>query len=85
MEIPVSDDKEYNLVKAEQIILYNSQASMVLLASLCRKEYNKVNGLERTKEICNTLKTTHEGDKITKMERLEGELGWFSMNKGEGP
>jgi flagellar motor switch protein FliG len=74
MEIPISDDKEYNLVKAEQIILYNSQASTILLASLCREEYNKVNGLERTKEIWNTLKTTHEGDKITKLEPLEGEL-----------
>jgi hypothetical protein len=47
-----------------------------------------VNGLQTTKEIWDTLKTTHEGDKITKitkMEIIEGELRWFAINKGEGP
>jgi hypothetical protein len=34
------------------------------------------------------LKTTHEGDevtKITKRETIEGELGRFVLNKGEEP
>jgi hypothetical protein len=44
MEIPNSNDKNYNLVEAEQIVHRNSQATIVLLASLCREEYNKVNG-----------------------------------------
>jgi hypothetical protein len=38
-------------------------------------------------EIWDTLKIVHEGDnitKITKMELLEGELGRFSIIKGEG-
>jgi hypothetical protein len=44
MEIPNSNDKNYNPVEAEQIVHRNSQATIVLLASLCREEYNKVNG-----------------------------------------
>jgi hypothetical protein len=44
-----------------------------------------VNGLESTKEVYDTLKTVHEGDKIIKLEDLEGDLGRFAMNKREGP
>ena len=85
MDILDSNDDDYNPVGAEQIIHRNSQATIVLLASSCREEYNKVNMLESTKEIWDVLKTAHEGDKITKitkMEHLEGKLGRFSMLKG---
>jgi hypothetical protein len=51
MEILGSDDNNYNPVELEQIVHHNSQANTVLLASLCRKEYNKVNDLESAKEI----------------------------------
>lgn len=47
-----------------------------------------MNGLENAKDILNTLKIAHEGDKITKimkMELIEGDLRRFAMNKGEGP
>jgi hypothetical protein len=57
----------------------------ILLASLCREEYNKVHRLQSAKEIWDILKTAHEGDKITKMEVVDGELGWFALNKGEEP
>jgi hypothetical protein len=53
---------------------------------LCQEEYNKVQGLKNAKEIWDVLKTTHEGDevtKITKREMIEGELGRFVLNKGE--
>jgi hypothetical protein len=66
----------------------NSQANIVLLVSLYMDEYNKVNGLENAKERWDTLRTTNEGNtmtKITKMELIEGELGRFAMKKGEGP
>jgi hypothetical protein len=72
MEIPEVDDENYTLVEVEEIIHYNSQATTVLLASLWREEYNKVNGLESTKYIWDTLKMTQEGDKITKRELLQG-------------
>jgi hypothetical protein len=74
--------------EAAQIRHFNSQATSILLASLCREEYNKVQGLKNAKEIWDVLKTAHEGDevtKITKRETIEGELGRFVLNKGEEP
>jgi hypothetical protein len=81
-------DKDYNSDEAAQIRHLNSQATSILLASFCREEYNKVQGLKSTKEIWDVLKTVHEGDevtKITKRETIEGELGRFVLNKGEDP
>jgi hypothetical protein len=69
-------------------IYKNAQATTVLLASLCRDEYNKVSGLDNAKEIWDTLKIAHEGNNatmITKMELVEGELGRFAMKRGEEP
>jgi hypothetical protein len=66
----------------------NAQATTVLLASLCRDEYNKVSGLDNAKQIWDTLKISHEGNDttmITKMELVEGELGRFTMIRGEEP
>jgi hypothetical protein len=60
----------------------------VFLASLCKDEYNKVSGLDNAKEIWDNLKISHVGydaTMITKMELLEGELGRFSMKRGEDP
>jgi hypothetical protein len=82
------DDEDYDSDKATQIRHYNSQATSILLASLCREEYNKVQGLKSAKEIWDVFKTAHEGDevtKITKREMIEGELGRFVLNKGEEP
>jgi hypothetical protein len=45
-------------------------------------------GLKSSKEIWDVLKTTHEGDevtKITKQETIEGELSRFILNQGEEP
>jgi hypothetical protein len=44
--------------------------------------------LKSAKEIWDVLKTTHEGDevtKITKRETIEGELGRFMLHQGEEP
>jgi hypothetical protein len=71
-----------------QIEHFNSQATTILLASLSREEYNKVQGLKSAKEIWDVLKTAHEGDevtKITKRETIEGELGRFMLHQGEEP
>jgi hypothetical protein len=76
------------LDEVAQIRHFNSQATTILLASLCREEYNKVQGLKSAKEIWDVLKTAHEGDevtKITKQETIEGELGRFVLNQGEEP
>jgi hypothetical protein len=87
-QIPQVGDKDYDLDEAAQTRHFISQATSILLASLCREEYNKVQGLKSAKEIWDVLKTAHEGDevtKITKRETIEGELGRFILNKGEEP
>jgi hypothetical protein len=81
-------DKDYDSDEVAQIRHFNSQATSILLASLCREEYNKVQGLKSAKKIWGVLKTAHKGDevtKITKREIIEGELGRFVLNKGEEP
>jgi hypothetical protein len=58
----------------------------MLLAFLCRDEYNKVHGLDNAKQIWDTLKISHEGNDatmITKMELVEGELGRYAMKRRE--
>jgi hypothetical protein len=87
-QVPQVGDKDYDSDEAAQIRHFNSQATSILLASLCREEYNKVQGLKRAKEIWDVLKTAHEGDevtKITKRETIEGELGRFILDQGEEP
>jgi hypothetical protein len=81
-------DSSDNSIFVNEQIHRNAQATTVLLASLCRNEYNKVSGLDNAKQIWDTLKISHEGNDatiITKMELVEGELGRFSMKRGEEP
>jgi hypothetical protein len=81
-------DEDYDSDEVAQIRHFNFQATSILLASLCREEYNKVQGLKNAKEIWDVLKTAHEGDevtKITKRETIEGELDRFVLNNGEEP
>jgi hypothetical protein len=88
MQVPKEGDKDYDSEEVDQIRHFNSQATTILLASLSREEYNKVQGLKSGKEIWDMLKTVHEGDevtKITKRETIEGELDRFMLNQGEEP
>jgi hypothetical protein len=87
-QAPQVGDEDYDSDEAAQIRHFNSQATSILLASLCREGYNKVQGLKNAKEIWDILKMAHEGDevtKITKRETIEGELSRFILNKGEEP
>ena len=79
-------DSTDNPVFINEQIHKNAQATTVLLASLCRDEYNKVSDLDNAKQIWDTLKISHERNDatmITKMELVEDELGRFAMIKGE--
>jgi hypothetical protein len=74
-QVPSVGDVGYDSDEVAQIWHFNSQATTILLASLCREEYNKVQGLKSAKEIWDVLKTAHEGDEvieITKRETIEG-------------
>jgi hypothetical protein len=61
-QVPTVGDEGYDSDKVAQIRHFNSQATTILLACLCREEYNKVQGLKSAKEIWDVLKTAHEGD-----------------------
>jgi hypothetical protein len=81
-------DENYDSDEAAQVRHFNSQATSILLASLCREEYNKVQGLKSAKEIWDILKTAHQGDEVTKIskrETIEGEVNRFVLNKREEP
>jgi hypothetical protein len=87
-QVPQMGGEDYDSDEAAQIRHFISQATSIVLASLCREEYNKVQGLKSAKEIWDILKMAHEGDevtKITKRKTIEGELGRFVLNKGEEP
>jgi hypothetical protein len=49
-QAPKVGDKDLDSDEAAQIRHFNSQATSILLASLCREEYNKMQGLKSTKE-----------------------------------
>jgi hypothetical protein len=55
-------DSSDNAIFIHEKIHKNVQATTVLLASLCRDEYNKVSGLNNAKETWDTLKIAHEGN-----------------------
>jgi hypothetical protein len=71
VQVPKKGDKDYDSEEVEQIQHFNSQATTILPASLSREEYNKVQGLKSAKEIWDVLKTTHEGDEVTKITKRD--------------
>jgi hypothetical protein len=87
-QVPTVGDEGYDSDEVTQIRHLNSQATTIHLASLCREDYNKVQGLKSSKDIWDILKTAHEGDEvtnITKRETIEVELGRFVLNQGQEP
>jgi hypothetical protein len=60
-----------------QQIHYNTQASNVLLSSLEKDEYDRVDGLEKASKIWETFWMFHEGSRPVhkaEVEMLEGQL-----------
>jgi hypothetical protein len=50
-QVPKVGDKDYDSDEADKVRHFNSQATIILLASLCREEYNKVQGLKTAKKF----------------------------------
>jgi hypothetical protein len=57
VQVPSVGDKDYDEHEVAQIEHFNSQATTILLTSLSREEYNKVEGLKSAKEIWDVLNT----------------------------
>jgi hypothetical protein len=55
-QVPTIGDEGYDSDEVAQIRHFNSQATTILLTSLCREEYNKVQGLKSAKESWDVLK-----------------------------
>src|SRR5688572_4786616 len=49
-QVPKEGDKDYDSEEVDQIRHFNSQATTILLVSLSREEYNKVQGLKSAKD-----------------------------------
>jgi hypothetical protein len=50
-QAPQVGDEDYDSDEAAQVRHFNSQDNSILLSSLCREEYNKVQGFKSAKEI----------------------------------
>jgi hypothetical protein len=86
VEFP-DEDEEPSYGQLQQIHR-NAQASSVLLSSLEKDEFDRVNGLEMAKDVCDTLQRAHEGTKpMKKVKRqlIEWQLDRFVMLDNEGP
>jgi hypothetical protein len=71
-----------------QQIHYNAQAVNVLLSALEKDEYDRVDGIEKAKEIWDTLKVFHQGTRPMRkvnVQILEGQLDRFVMFDNESP
>jgi hypothetical protein len=86
VEFP-DEDEEPSYEQLQQIHR-NAQASSVLLSSLEKDKFDRVNDLETAKEICDTIQRAHEGTKPMKKAKrqlIEGQLDRFVMLDDEGP
>jgi hypothetical protein len=63
-------DEESNFEQLQQI-LRNAQTCSVLLSSLDKDKFDIVNGLEKAKDIWNTLQRAHEGIKPVKKAKRQ--------------
>uniref|UniRef100_A0A0A9BV78 Uncharacterized protein n=1 Tax=Arundo donax TaxID=35708 RepID=A0A0A9BV78_ARUDO len=66
----------------------NAQAACAIFNALSENEFNWVYGLERAKDIWDTLRNVHEGTSSVreyKIELLRSKLDWFIMEEGETP
>jgi hypothetical protein len=60
-QAPQVGDEDYDSEEAAQIRHFNSQATSILLASLCREEYNKVQGLKMLNKFGMSTKRRTKG------------------------
>jgi hypothetical protein len=86
VEFP-DEDEEPDFEQLQQIH-HNAKATSVCLSSLEKDEFDRVNGLEKAKDIWNTLQRAHEGTKPMKKDKrqlIEGQLDRFVMLDDESP
>jgi hypothetical protein len=83
----LEEDEEPGFEQLQQIH-HNAQATSVLLSSLEKDEFDRVNDLEKAKDIWDILQRAHEGTKPMKKAKrqlIEGQLDIFVMLDDESP
>jgi hypothetical protein len=81
------EDEELGYEQLQQIHR-NAQATFMLLSSLEKDEFDRVNDLEKAKKIWDTLQRSHEGTKPVnkaKIQLVDGQLDRFAMLDDESP
>jgi hypothetical protein len=64
------DDEQLTYVQLQEIHC-NAQVTTVLLSSLDKEEFDRVDGLEKTKEIWDTLHVAHKVTKPVRKATIE--------------
>jgi hypothetical protein len=80
--VDFTDEDEHPTSDQLQKIHCNAQAIFILTSSVDKKEFNRVDGLNVTKDVCTTLQMAHEGSKPVrkaKIKMLEGQLNRLIM------
>ena len=77
-QAPQVGDEDYDSDEAAQIRHFNSQATSILLASLCREEYNKVQVLKNAKRL--PFSTRRKGRPLW-LVVLKGTMPLFMIGK----
>jgi hypothetical protein len=83
----LEEDEEPRFEQLQEIHR-NAQATSVLLSSLEKDEFDRVNDVEMVKNIWDTIQRVHEGTKTVKkvkMQFIEGQLDRFVMLDDESP
>jgi hypothetical protein len=86
--VEFSDEDEQPTTDQLKKIHHNAQAISILTSSIDKEEFNRVDGLEVTKDVWNTLQMALQGSrpiKKAKVEMLEGQLNRFIMYDDEIP
>jgi hypothetical protein len=76
------DEDEQPTVDQLQKIHRNAKAIFILTSSINKEEFNRVDDLDVTKDVWNTLRMAHEGSgpmRKAKVQMLEGQLKCFIM------
>ena len=86
VDLPDSDYEGELTLEQQKKIHQNAQAATVLMSSLDHEEFDRVDGLERAKDIWKTLRDAHEGTRHVrkaKIEMLESKLDRFCIREDE--
>jgi hypothetical protein len=79
-QVPSVGDEDYDEDEVAQIEHFNYQATTILLTSLSREEYNKVQGLKSAKEIWDVVTSQNLNPRFGTLISKPPLISIFSLN-----